>query len=285
MFWGLLISLFFVFKSVVLADDVSISWISVPGSASLSTQFDVQVKVTASKAGTYYLSADNKGDGGCTMQLKKESCGNNNECWSNGCYVGVAEMQPITINSDGGSGNEILRLREISSSGSKTLYSYVYDANKTLLSTSTAGSITINEVTPAPILTTTLTPTPTVAVTSTLTPTPTKILTPTPTSAPVIEPTAVLEPTVAAVSEGTTQSPVDSSKKSKSFADFLPIILVILGLTMFVGPVFGPKILEKIKSKRKGPPQEPPQLLEHFKTQQPTSIREISSDGDDIRLE
>lgn len=279
MFWGLLFSLFFIFRPFVFADDVSISWISVPSSASMSTQFDVQVKVTASKAGTYYLSADNKGD--CTMQLKKESSGD----WSNGCYVGVSEMQPITINSDGGSGTEILRLKEISSSGVKTFYSYVYDSGKNLLATSVSNSITINAITPAAALTPTLTPTPTLAITSTPTPTPTKILTPTPTSAPIIEPTAVLEPTAATVSEGTTQSPVDSSKKSKSFADYLPIILVILGLAMFVGPVFGPKILEKIKSKRKGPPQEPPQLLEHFKTQQPTSIREISSDGDDIPLE
>lgn len=283
MFWGLLFSLFFIFKPVVFADDVSIDWVSVPSSASLSTQFDVQVKITASKAGTYYLSADNKEDG-CTMELKKEINGEGD--WSNGCDVGVSEMQPITINSDGGSGTEILRLKEISSSGVKTFYSYVYDAGKNLLITSVSNSITINAITPTATLTPTLTPTPTLAITSTPTPTPTKILTPTPTSAPVIEPTAALEPTIAPiVSGGTTQPPVDLSKKSKSFVDYLPIILVILGLTMFVGPVFGPKIVEKIKSKRKGPPQEPPQLLEHFKTQQPVSTREISSDGDDIRLE
>jgi hypothetical protein len=54
---------------------------------------------------------------------------------------------------------------------------------------------------------------------------------------------------------------------------------------MFIGPVFVPKIIEKIKSKRRGPPQEPPQILEHFKSQQPTLIRETTFDGGDIRLE
>ncbi|MDD3002900.1 MAG: hypothetical protein PHS06_03465 [Candidatus Shapirobacteria bacterium] len=278
MFWALLFYMFFIFKPAVLADDVSISWISVPSSASYNTQFDLQVQVTGIAGTTYYLRADDGKD--CTMQLKKESTGD----WSNSCNVGISEMQSITIDNSG-SGKEILRLKEVSSSGSKTLYSYVYDANKTLLSTSPSSSITINAITPTPTITSTPTPTPTLAVTLTPTPTPTKILTPTPTSAPVIEPTVILEPTVAMVSEGITQTPVDSSKKSKSFADYLPIILVILGLVMFIGPVFGPKIVEKIKSKRKGPPQEPSQLLEHFKSQQPTSVREITSDGEDIPLE
>jgi len=280
MFWGLLISLFFIFKSVVLADDVSISWKGVPSSASLNTQFDLQVKIVGTAGTTYYLRADGGTD--CTMEQLKTS----NNKWLNSCNIGTSDMQSITLDNSG-SGDEILRLRETSSSGTKTLYSYVYDANKTLLSTSTASSITINAITPTSTTTPTLTPTPTptLAVTLTPTPTPTKILTPTPTSAPVIEPTAVLEPTAAVMSEGITQTPIDSSKKSKSFADYLPIILVMLGLIMFIGPVFGPKIVEKIKSKRKGPPQEPPQLLEHFKTQQPTSIKEVTSNGEDFPFE
>jgi len=270
MFFGFLFWMFFIFRSAVLADDVSISWISVPSSASINTQFDLQVQVTGIAGTTYYLRADDGKD--CSMELKKES----NNIWSNSCNVGISEMQSITLDNSG-SGKEILRLREISSSGNKTLYSYVYDADKTLLSTSTAGSITINTVTPTPTITSTPTPTPTLAVTSTPTPTPT--------SAPVIEPTVFLEPTVVPIVVGATESSDDSFKESKSFKDYLPIILVILGLLMFIGPVFVPKIIEKIKSKRRGPPQEPPQILEHFKSQQPTLIRETTFDGGDIRLE
>lgn len=253
---GIILSLlFFIFTPKVLANDVSISWISVPNSASLSTQFDVQVKVTASKAGTYYLSADNKGDGGCTMQLKKESTGD----WSNGCYIGISEMQPITINSDGGSGTEILRLKEISSSGIRTFYSYVYDVNKTLLSTSTTGSITINAITPTLAVTSTPTPTPTLAVTSTPTPTPTKILTPTPTEAPIIEPTqALIETTVPTIEVNKEDSETTEDSK-KSGKNYLPIIFIIFGLLMFTVPFLGPKIAAKIKfKKREQPPMIPP---------------------------
>jgi hypothetical protein len=278
MFLALLFWMFFIFKPVVLADSVSISWKGIPSSASLNTQFDLQVKITGTAGMTYYLRADDGAD--CTLEQLKTS----NNSWLNSCNIGTSDMQSITLDNNG-SGDEILRLREVSSLGSKTLYSYVYDTNKTLLSTSPSSSITINAITPTPTITLTPTPTPTLAVTLTPTPTPTKILTPTPTSAPVIEPTVVLEPTVVPIAVGTTESSSDSSKKSKSFADYLPIILVILGLIMFIGPVFGPKILEKIKSKRKGPPQEPPQLLEHFKSQQPTSVREITYDGEDIPLE
>ncbi|MDD3003071.1 MAG: hypothetical protein PHS06_04370 [Candidatus Shapirobacteria bacterium] len=276
MFWGLLFSLFFVFKSFVFADDVSISWKGIPSSASLNTQFDLQVKIVGAAGTTYYLRADDGTD--CTMEQLKTSSNR----WLNSCNIGTSDMQSITLDNSG-SGDEILRLREISSSGSKTLYSYVYDANKTLLSTSTASSITINAITPT--LTPTLTPTPTVAVTSTPSPTPTKVLTPTPTSAPIIEPTAVLEPTATVVNQGDAQNVDDSSKESKSSKNYLPIVLVMLGLVMFIGPVFGPKIVEKIKSKRKGPPQEPPQLLEHFKSQQPISTKEITSDGEDFPSE
>ena len=278
MFWSVLFSLFFIFKPVVLADDVSISWISVPSSAPYDTQFDLQVQVTGIAGTTYYLRADDGKD--CTMELKKES----NKIWSNSCNVGISEMQSITLDSSG-SGKEILRLKEISSSGSKTLYSYVYDANKTLLSTSPSSSITINAITPTPTITSTPTPTPTSAVTltPTKTPTPTISLTPTPTSAPIIEPTGVLEPTATpSIAEFAEDSTSDNPQKS--FADYLPIILIVFGLIMFIGPVFGPKIVEKIKLKRKGPPKEPPQLLKHFKSQQPISIKEVTSDGEDVPL-
>lgn len=280
MFWGFLFWMFFIFRPIVLADGVSVSWTSVPSSAPLNTQFDVRVKVTAVTAGTYYVKADNGSD--CKIDMLY------NESWSNSCNVGVDSMQSIKIDNSGGSSEEILRLRvrNTGSAGTYTLYAYAYDSNKTLLATSSSSSITINAITPTPTITSTPTPTPTSAVTSTSTPAPTKTLTPTPTSAPIIEPTEVIEPTeTPAVAETAVDLMTSSDNSKKSLMGYLPIVFVILGLIMFLGPVFGPKILAKIKSRRKGPPQEPPQLLKHFESQQPTSVKEITSDGEDIPLE
>ena len=284
MFWSILLSLFFIFTPKVLADNVSVSWKSIPSSAAINTQFDLQIKVTGTANATYYLRAD---DGtACTMQQLKVSEPQN---WSNSCNVGVSEMQSITLGSDG-TGENIVRLKEISSSGSKTLYSYVYDSNRSLLATSPAGSITINATTPTPAATSTPTPTPTSAVTAT--PTPTKILTPTPTEPPVIEPTSVVEPTIAPVTstdQGTTEAPTNSSKKSGLS---LPVILIILGLILFIGPVIVPKIVAKIKSgKRRGPPPIiPPKQITEISSYmpqsseqiQPTSIKEVDEQNNEF---
>lgn len=243
--------LFFVFTPKVLAEGVSISWNSIPGSAPLNTQFDLQVKVIGAANTKYYLKAD-IGSNCSSDTMEQLNLNTDPDSWSNSCYIGVGEMQSITLDNNG-YGNEILRLKEISSSGSKTLYSYVYDSNKNLLATSSSGLITINAITPTPTATQTPTPTPTSAITAT--PTPTKILTPTPIEVPVIEPTSVMEPTIAPIvstNQGTTEASTSETKKSGLN---LPVILITLGLLMFVGPVVFPKIMAKIKSgKRKGPP-------------------------------
>ena len=269
--------MFFIFTPKVLAEGVSVSWTTVPSSGYINTQFDVRVKVTASTAGTYYVRADNGGD--CKIDMLY------NESWSNSCNIGVDSMQPMKIDSNGSSIEEILRLkvRNTGSTGIYTLYTYVYDSGKNLLNTSSAASITINAIPPTSAPTQTPTPTPTSAITAT--PTPTKILTPTPTEVPVIEPTSVIEPTMAPVvstDNGTTEASTDESKKSGLN---LPVILITLGLLMFVGPVVAPKIMAKIKSgKRKGPPEPPPQMPRppEQTTQQPTSFREIATDGEDV---
>jgi len=270
--------LFFVFTPKVLADGVSVSWVNVPSNGSLNTQFDVRVKVTATTAGTYYVRADNGSD--CKIDMLY------NESWSNSCNVGVDSMQPMKIDSSGGSTEEILRLRvrNTGSTGTYTLYTYVYDSGKNLLNTSTAASITINATTPTPTATQTPTPTPTSAITAT--PTPTKILTPTPTEVPMIEPTSVIEPTIAPIvstNQGTTEASTNETKKSGLS---LPVILITLGLLMFAGPVVVPKIMAKIKSgKRKGPPtiippKQPPETPPEQR--QPTFVREVAPDGEDV---
>lgn len=267
MFWNILLLLFFVFAPKALAEDVSVSFVGGATSGTLNTQFDVRVKVSATKAGTYYVKADNGSE--CTIDILYESTNS----WSNGCHVGTNMMKQFIINNDGGSTEETLRLRATGSAKTYTLYTYAYDIGRTLLSTSSAYSITINNVP-----TSTPTPTPTNTPTPTLTPTPTKILSPTPTEKPIIEPTSIPEPTTA---PEITPTVVDNliktsnTEKTKSSVS-LPIVFIILGLLMVVVPIFGPKILEKIKTKkRKGPPIEPP----HF--QPPTPVTQATSVGED----
>jgi hypothetical protein len=269
MFWSILLFLFFVFTPKALANDVSVSITNGATSGNINTQFDIQVKVTASTAGTYYVSADNSSS--CTVDLLYESASS----WSNGCYIGTNVMKQIIVGSDGGSNTDTLRLRD-SASGTKTIRVHVYDSAKTLLATSADYSVTINAITPTNTPTNTPTPTPT--GTSTPTPTPTKVLTPTPTEKPVIEPTQAPEITVAP-----TVKPVDteeSSDDSEKSGLNLPVILIILGLLMFIGPVVLPKIIEKIKSKkRKGPPVEPPHFqLPPITTTPPTQIPSVGED-------
>lgn len=273
MFWNILLFLFFMFAPAALASDVSVSFVSGATSGTVNTQFDVQVKLTAATAGTYYVKADNGSS--CTIDMLYES----NNSWSNGCYLGTNVMKQMVINSDGGSTEETLRLRATGSSGSYTLYAYVYDSGRNLLSTSSAYSITINSApTSTPTSTPTLTPTPTSAVTSTPTPTPTIKTTPTPTETPAIEPTSTPEPTVEPEAIQTVAGNLiesDSSKKTKSSVS-LPVIFIALGLLMFIVPIFGPKILDKIKSeRRKRPPIEPP------KFQTPISTTQVPSVGED----
>jgi len=279
MFWGVLFSLFFIFKSIILASDPSIVWDNWGASeARRGEQFDINVKLNNVSVGnTYHV----KVYGGQTESSTDKSClveNLYNDKSPNGCGTDINVMPYVT-----GNDSLTMRLRVGTSASSGTYYLYAYVPELSL--TSVSRTITIKDPLPTSVPTSTQTPTLTPTPTLSITPTPTKILTPTPTLAPVIEPTAILEPTVVPIIVGTTESSINSSKKSKSFADYLPIILVIIGLMMFVGPVFGPKIVEKIKSKRRGPPQEPPQLLEHFKTQQPISVKEITSDGEDIPLE
>ena len=238
--------LFFVFKPMVLADDMSVSWVNGANTASLNSQFDVRIKVVAPTAGTYYLGV---GNDPCSIEILNTS----NNSWSNGCYVGISAMQSIIINSDGGSNEETLRLREISSSGSKTFYGYVYDSNRKLLATSSLYSVTVNGITPTS--TPTLTPTPSPTSTPTLTPTitPTKVLTPTPTEIPVIEPTVASEITI------TPTMVEEKTSENKSSSSFLPIIFIVFGLLMLAVPFLGPKIVAKIKfKKQRKPPMIPP---------------------------
>jgi len=280
MFFGLLLWMFFIFKPVVLADSPNVSWDNWGAEeARLGEQFDINVKLNNVSVGTTYHV---RVYGGQTESSENTSClvenlYNGNR--PNGCDTDISAMPYVT-------GNDSLTMRlqigTSASSGTYYLYAYVPELDLTSVSRVIKINDPLPTSTPTPTLTPTLTPTPTLVVT----------LTPTPTSAPIIEPTMVLEPTVvlksptvAPIATRTTEDPSDSFKESKSFMDYLPIILVILGLIMFVGPVFGPKIVEKIKSKRKGPPKEPPQLLEHFKSQQPISVKDSISDGKDIPLE
>lgn len=112
--------------------------------------------------------------------------------------------------------------------------------------------------TTVPTETPTEAPTPTVTPTATLTPTPTakptliptKILTPTPTEAPIIEPTQVPEiaPMTLVPKPAVTSIP-DNSKQTES-KNYLPIIFIVLGFTMFISPILIPKISAKIKLKK-----------------------------------
>ncbi|MFA6185202.1 MAG: hypothetical protein WCT51_02015 [Candidatus Shapirobacteria bacterium] len=271
MFFGFLFWMFFIFRPVALADSPSISWDSWGSTeARRGEQFDVNVKLDNVSVGTTYHiriyggQIESSTDKSCLV----DNLYNGN--WLSGCGTDTSVM-PYVSGDDNYVKTVSLRVGATSSSGTYYLYAYVPELNLT----SVSRTIKINDpITPTPTTTPTLTLTPT--LTTALTPT--ISLTPTPTLAPIIEPTAILEPTVVPIVVGTTESSDDSFKESKSFKDYLPIILVILGLIMFVGPVFVPKIIEKIKSKRRGPPQEPPQLLEHFKSQQPISVKEITFD-------
>lgn len=249
MFWNSLLLLFFIFVPKVLAEDVSVSFASGATTGTLNNQFDVRVKISATKAGTYYVKAD---DSTCTIDMLYEPTNN----WSNGCYLATNVMKQMIINNDGESAEETLRLRAIGSTGTYTLHAYVYDIGRTLLSTSLAYSITIN---PQP--TATLTPTPTSTPTPTLTPTPTKILTPTPTEAPIIEPTQIPEITktpIIPTTEPVKELTINTSEKKES-KNYLPIIFVGLGLITFIVPILIPKIKAKIESKKNEiPPIEPP---------------------------
>jgi len=283
MFWGLLFWMFFIFKPVVLADSPSISWDNWGAEeARLGEQFDINVKLNNVSVGTTYHvrvyggQIESSVDTSCLV----ENLYNGNH--PNGCDTNISVMPYVT-------GNDSLTMRlRIGSTTAPTGIYYLYAYVPELDITSVSRVIKINDLLPTSIPTPTLTPT--LTPTPTLIPTPTISQAPTPTSAPIIEPTSVFEPTgvlnptvIPTTMESVNDSISNNSKKS--FVDYLPVILVILGLVMFVGPVFGPKIVEKIKSKRKGPPQEPPQLLEHFKAQQPISVKESISDGKDVPLE
>jgi hypothetical protein len=260
MFWNILILLFFIFTPKALANDISASFVSGANTGNLNTQFDVQIKVSASTAGTYYISANNGTS--CTVDMLY------NNSWSNGCYVGINAMQPFIINNDNGSDTETLRLRATGSSGTYNLSAYVYDVNRSLLSTSpTTYSVTINN-TP----TSTPTPTPTITPTPTLTPiiTPTPTLTPIPTEEPTNEPTDTPEPTA-------SPTPIDNlgapSPQKSSIP--LPIIFILLGLLLVGVPMFGPKILKKIKSKKKPPTFNQPKPIEAKSHQPPTPLEKM----------
>jgi hypothetical protein len=236
MFWNILLLLFFIVRPMALADDVSVVWSTGASEAKLGQQFDMNVKVSSTAGGTYFVRADDGSD--CSLEILYKDPG----YWTDSCNIGVDQMPKVVVSAN--STAEItlrLRVKGDKTAKSYTLYSYAYDSARTKLGTSLAKSITVNS---AP------TSTPTPNTTNTPTPTPTIKTTPTPTEAPIMEPTQSLGDMMSPSPVPISLTIDESNKDSKKSGVPLPLIFILFGLLMFIVPVFGPKIVEIIKSKK-----------------------------------
>lgn len=253
MFWLFLFITFFTFKTnIVLADSPTLSWQSGGTTdARRGDQFDVNLDLSNLSTGTtYYVGAKGglSSDNLCLTFFKYK------DNWYNGCNVFSATNLPYVTQN--GTLTMSLKIDTSASSGTYYLYGYIYDAGGTLLATSSSRSITIND----PLPTSTPSPTPTITPTPKPSATPTPYQSPTP-IIPTPEPLATDTPTsaiVATVAPTISLLPINTTKKSGN-SIILPLtIIIILGALVFVTTLYGPKIIEKIKSKKQ-PPEIPPQ--------------------------
>lgn len=254
MFWIFLFITFFTFKTnVVLADSPALSWESGgTADAHRGDQFDINLNLTNLSAGTtYYVGAKGglSSDNLCLLFLKYK------DNWYNGCNVFSSTNLPFVTQN--GTLTMSMKIDTSASSGTYYLYGYIYDAGGTLLTTSSSRSITIND----PLPTSTPSPTPTITPTPKPTNTPTPYQSPTP-MIPTPEPLATDTPapsiTDTPLSSSILISPTSTTKKSNT-SNILPfVIIIVLGALVFIATLYGPKIIDKIKSKKQ-PPQDPPQ--------------------------
>lgn len=256
MFWLFLFITFFTFKiNPVLADTPTLSWQSGGTTeARRGDQFDVNLDLNNLSAGTtYYVGA--KGglsDNLCLTFLKYK------DNWYNGCNVFSSTNLPYVTQN--GTLTMSLKIDTSAASGTYSLYGYIYDAGGTLLVTSSSRSITIND----PLPTSTPSPTPTITPTPKPSATPTPYQSPTP-IIPTPEPLATDTPTpiitATTIPTISLSLPTDTPKKSNSPLILPFVIILIIGAIIFIATLYGPKIIEKIKSKKQQPPQIPPQNI------------------------
>lgn len=252
MFWIFLFITFFTFKTnIVLADSPTLSWESGGTSdARRGDQFDINLDLTNLSSGTtYYVGAKGglSSDNLCLTFLKYK------DNWYNGCNVFSSTNLPYVTQN--GTLTMSLKIDSSASSGTYYLYGYIYDAGGTLLATSSSRSITIND----PLPTNTPSPSPTITPTPKPTSTPTPYQSPTP-IIPTPEPLATDVPSSIIATAVPTLSllPTNTTKKSGNSIILPFIIIIVLGALIFIATLYGPKIIEKIKSKKQ-PPQIPPQ--------------------------
>jgi hypothetical protein len=264
MFWAILFTIFFAFKSIVFADDITptptptpaavLSWGSGDSNARRGDQFNINLVLSGAASGTNYHFKVYGGVTGVNDAIDVL----NNDSWSNGYSGSWSSMPSIT-----GNGTITMRLRVNSgaSSGTYHLYGVVEELN---LTTSSSYSITINDPLPVstPTNTPTITPTPTTTPTPKPTSTPTPYESPTP-MLPTPEPLATDIPTLAVtITPMVAVSSTTPAPESSGFSNYLPFIFITLGLLLLGVPLFGPKIIAKIKSLKKNPPTgEPPVTL------------------------
>lgn len=256
MFWIFLFITFFTFKTnVVLADSPALSWQSGGATdARRGNQFDINLDLTNLSAGTtYYVGAKGglSSDNLCLLFIKYK------DNWYNGCNVFSSTNLPFVTQN--GTLTMSMKIDTSASSGTYYLYGYIYDAGGTLLATSSSRSITIND----PLPTSTPSPSPTITPTPKPTSTPTPYQSPTP-IIPTPEPLATDTPTpiITAPTTIPTLATIVSTNNTKKSSNsiILPfIIIIILGALVFIATLYGPKIIDKIKSKKQ-PPQIPPTI-------------------------